>query len=352
MADLSTTYMGLPLHNPIVVASSPLTGTLKGVKKCADAGAGAIVLKSLFEEQIAAETSALGQYADYTGHGEAADYLQEYGMQLGPRDYLQLVRDAREAVAVPIIPSINCLSDRRWGDYARQLQAAGASAIELNVASMPTHADQDGAAVENLYYRILHEVKSRVDIPVAMKVGPYFTSFANFAGTLTHDRAEAPDFTVGWFGQSTTPGKIVWEGADALVLFNRFYQFDIDIDRLQLAAGSRYSTSAEIHTSLRWVSLLAGRVGRDLAANTGIHDARDVIRQLLAGATVVQICSTVYRNGHDRIGTMLEEIKSWMEVHGFATLEDFRGRLSQARSDRPKSFERLQYLKQFGGSKD
>ncbi len=349
MADLSTHYMGMALRNPIVVASSSLTGTLDGVKKCAAAGAGAIVLKSLFEEQISAETGALSRYADYAGHGEAAEYLQTYGMELGPRAYLKLVGDAKKAVDVPIIPSLNCFSSERWSEYARQLESAGADAIELNVGLMPNQIKQEGAEIEERYCRILHDVKTRVTIPVAMKIGPYFTSFANVADKLTRDLAEAPDFSVGWYKKDLKTGKIVWQGADALVLFNRFYQLDIDIDKLALVAGNPYSTSAEIHTALRWISLLAGKVHCDLAATTGIHTGEDAIKQLLAGATVVQPCSTLYKNGHRQIGRMLEEIESWMTAHNFKALKDFRGLLSQARSDRPESYERLQYIKLFVG---
>jgi dihydroorotate dehydrogenase (fumarate) len=349
MTDLSTTYMGLSLENPVVVSSSGLTGSLKGVKKCAETGAGAVVLKSLFEEQIAADIGTLSRYAEYARHGEAADYLEEYGMDLGPRDYLKLVEEAKEAVDVPVIPSLNCVSEKRWGDYARQLEGAGADAIELNVSYMPTHAREDGAAVEELYYRILHEVKSRVNIPVAMKLGPWFSSFASLADRLTRDMAEAPPFTVGWFGPNTTPGKVVWEGADALVLFNRFLQLDIDVEKIELAPANPYSTSEEIHTGLRWISLLSGHVDCDLAANTGIHTGKDVVKQLLAGAAVVQICSTLYVNGLGHVTRILEDIRAWMKAQGFATLSDFRGRLSQARSEHPENYERLQYIRLFGG---
>jgi len=349
MADLSTTYLGLSLRNPIVVSSSGLTGSLKGVEKCAAAGAGAIVLKSLFEEQIAAEIGALGASTENAAYGEGAEYLRGLGMALGPHDYLELVKAARGAVDVPVIASLNCVSPGRWGEYARQLESAGAAAIELNVALMPTRARQSAAEIEELYYRVLHEAKERVTIPVAVKLGPYFSSFAQFAERLTRDRAEAPDFMVGWCGGKPAGGRIVWSGADGLVLFNRFYPFDIDIDRLQAVAGSPYSSPAEIHTSLRWISLLAGRVDADLAAATGVHEGSDAIKQLLAGAAVVQVCSTLYRNGFDRLGRMLEEIAAWMDAHGFATIGEFRGRLSQARSDHPEEHERLQYIRLFGG---
>lgn len=349
MVDLTTTYMGLNLSNPVVVSSSGLTNSLKGVVKGAEAGAGAIVLKSLFEEQIAAETGALGRFTDAGAPGEGAEYLQSYGMALGPRDYLRLVREAKQAVAVPVIASLNCISPEHWIDYATQLAGAGADALELNIALMPTQPHLDGATVEEHYCRILQAIKACISIPVALKIGPYFSAFAHLADRLSHNRTEAPEFTVGWFGPNTTPGKVIWQRADALVLFNRFYPFDIDLDDLQPATGSPYSTSAEIHTSLRWISLLAGRVGCDLAAATGIHDGHDAVKQLLAGATVVQVCSTLYKNGFGRIGQMLEQIEDWMQAHGFSSVPEFRGQLSQLRSERPTSHERLQYVKLLGG---
>ncbi|WP_158247245.1 dihydroorotate dehydrogenase-like protein [Geothermobacter hydrogeniphilus] len=349
MPDLAARYMGLSLKNPLVVGSCSLTGSLDGVKTCAAAGAGAIVLKSLFEEQIKAETGALSSSADGPYAGEAEEYLQGYGMELGPRDYLQLVKDSKAAVDVPIIASLNCISSERWSEYAVKLQNAGADAIELNVALMPTSAKQDAAEIENRYFQILHDVKSRLEIPVAMKIGPYFTSFAKFATQLCQNRAEAPPFTVGWCGPGESGGKIIWRGADALVLFNRFYQFDIDVDKLELKAGNPYSHAAEIHAGLRWISLLHGRVDADLAATTGVHDGRDAARQLLAGAQVVQLCSTLYRHGVEQIGVVLKELNDWMAGHGFDSLDQVRGRLSQARSEHPQNFERLQYIKLFVG---
>jgi dihydroorotate dehydrogenase (fumarate) len=349
MIDLATTYMGILLRNPIVIASSGLSSTLKGVQRCVEAGAGAVVLKSLFEEQIAAEIHALGEFSDQAAPGEGADYLQGYGMALGPLEYLKLVREAKQAVAVPIIASLNCTTDQRWTGYAKQLETAGADAIELNVALLPNQPRIDGPAIEAVYGRILHAVKSQVAIPVAMKVGPYFSSFAHFAERLTRDRVEAAPFTVGWCGPSASGGKVVWQGADALVLFNRFYQFDIDIEQLRVTAGHPFSSPAEIHTPLRWISLLAGHVDCDLAAATGIHGGRDVIKQLLAGARVVQVCSTLHQHGLDQIGRMLQELREWMTAHNFDTLDDFRGRLSQVRSEYPENFERLQYVKALGG---
>lgn len=350
MTDLSTSYMGIPLRNPLVVASSGLTRTLDGVRSCAAAGAGAIVLKSLFEEQIAAETATLTQHADdYSGHGEAYQYIQGYGMDLGPKDYLQLISDAKEAVDVPIIASLNCISTERWADYACQLEKAGADAIELNVGLMPTLASQEGPTIVDLHLRILHAVKTRVKIPVAIKVGPHFTSFANFADRLTRDRVEAPAYSVGWFGQNKEVGKTTWHGADGLVLFNRFYKFDIDIDQRELVHGNPFSTPQEIHYSLRWLSLLAGKIPCDLAGSTGIHTGRDAVKAILAGAKVTQLCSTLYLNGVEQIGKILEEMQGWMEEHNYEKLCDFRGQLSQIQSKTPADYERLQYIKLFVG---
>jgi len=349
MVDLSTTYMGMQLRNPILVASSGLTGNLEGIRRCAEAGAGAVVLKSLFEEQITAEIEALTRFADHAVSAEAYDYLQGYGMELGPQDYLQLISQAKNAVAIPVIASLNCIDSNRWADYAIKLERAGADAIELNVGIMPTNAKHQGPAIVDQYLRILHEVKTRVKIPVAMKVGPFFTSFGNFVDRLSHDRAEAPAYSVGWFGHNKEVGKLTWRGADGLVLFNRYYRFDIDIDKLELVHGNPYSSQNEIHYTLRWLALLSGKAGCDLAGGTGIHDSRDVVKAILAGAKVVQICSALYLNGLEQIGRILQGIEEWMREHGYEKLCDMRGLLSQQLSKQPAHYERLQYIKLLSG---
>lgn len=350
MIDISTSYMGLQLKNPFIVASSSLTGQVESVRRCAEAGAGAIVLKSLFEEQIAAETDELSKHAgEYTGHGEAYEYLQGYGMELGPQQYLQLVRDAKKAVDVPIIASLNCAVGGRWSGYAAKLESAGADAIELNISIMPTDSNQKGPDIVDQYLRIIYEVKQKVKIPVAVKVGPYFTSFANIADRLANERAEAPAYSVGWLGKDKEIGKTTWEGVDALVLFNRFYKLDIDIEKMTLVHGQPYSSSSEINDTLRWLSLLAGKVNCDLVGNTGIHDGHDAVKALLAGAKAVQFCSTLFINGLEQIGVMERQLKEWMEKHDFEHLCDFRGLLSQVKSDKPEEYERLQYIKLFVG---
>ena len=192
-------------------------------------------------------------------------------------------------------------------------------------------------------------MRAAVDLPVALKIGPYFSSLAHLADRLGNDRAAGPPFTVGWCGPGDSAGEVTRRGADALVLFNRFYRFDIDVDTLQLAGGNPYSTSAELCDALRWVSLLAGKLACDLAATTGVHDGQDLVKQLLAGATVVQVCSTLYQNGLGQIGLILDFLRDWMQAHDFARLEDFRGRLSHARSESPSEHERMQYIKALVG---
>lgn len=327
MIDLSTRYMGLDLKNPVVIASCGLTTGLHGVENCANAGAGAIVLKSLFEEQINAEVAAMTDEAGDFSHAEAVDYLEGYGHACGPRDYLDLVRDAKQAVDVPIIASVNCITAERWADYAVQLAKAGADALEVNVGFLANSAALSSADVDARYERILATVKSRVDIPVALKVGPYFSSFSHLAQRLCKGE----------------------QGADALVLFNRFYRLDVDVNTLQVVAGNPYSSQEEIHASLRWIMMLAGKINADLAATTGIHDGLDVVKQLLAGAAVTQVCSTVYLHGFVQINTILEQLREWMKAREFNCLADFRGRLSQSESEDPESYERLQYIKGLTG---
>ncbi len=348
MIDLSTNYMGLPLINPLIVASCSLTGSVDGVKQCADAGAGAVVLRSLFEEQIKGEISSMSRHAhDYPGYGEAFQYLHSYATAFGPRQYLQLVREVKEAVSIPVIASLNCVSSNSWAPYAQQLQEAGADAIELNVSIMPTDSSRSCDHIISDYLNILRQVKGQVSLPVALKIGPYFTSFANVVERFTHDRAKAPAYSVGWMGKNRQAGETTWRGADALVLFNRFYQFDIDIDSQQIHPESNYSTPAEMSDMLRWLSLLFGKADCDLAASTGIHDGSHVIKALLAGATVTQLCSTLYLHGLGRISLIEQQLRQWMEHNNYSRLDDFRGRLSQKSSSTPKAHERVQYMKLF-----
>lgn len=324
MPSTATRYLGLDLKSPIILSSSNLSNTMNGIRRAADAGVGAVVLKSLFEEQIQAETAQDSEEVDYSIHPEAEEYVRQMGKHLGPDRYLKLLAEAKSSVDVPIIASVNCVTPRWWGDYGRQIESAGADAIELNIAIMPREGE-DAASVENAYVEIVERVRDQVGLPIAVKIGPYFTSLQPLLERF--HRA----------------------GAAAAVLFNRFYQLDIDTEKLDLAAGYQFSAPEEIHTALRWVSILSGDTPLEIAGSTAVYSGNDVVKMLLAGATAVQACSTVYRNGYERIGEMNAELEAWMQGHGFTTLEEFRGRLSQAGSDSPESYERLQYIKALTG---
>jgi dihydroorotate dehydrogenase (fumarate) len=325
MADLTTKYMGLELRNPLIVASCSLVNSVEGVQRCADAGAGAVVLKSLFEEQIEADTREIQKHVWLSGHTEAYDYVRRIGIETGEADYLILLEKAKKSVSVPVIASINCVTADWWADYAKKLESAGADGVELNTAILPSDPRHSSNDIEELYYNILEGVSASVQIPIAVKIGPYFTSLASVAQTLCA------------------------KGASALVLFNRFYQLDINIDKLNLVPGYRFSTPEEINVSLRWISLLAGRVKCDLAATTGVHDAPGFIKQLLAGASAVQICSTLYKHGIGHIAQILSTVEQWMKKHQFESVAQFQGRLSQKESEQPESYERLQYVKALVG---
>jgi dihydroorotate dehydrogenase (fumarate) len=325
MADLETTYMGLELKNPLVVASCGLTKNSDGVRKCEDAGAGAVVLKSLFEEQVIAEMKNQKQYATAAWHPEALDYVEGMGIGLGPREYLEVIREVKKALSIPVIASLNCVSPTVWTDYAKRMAAEGADAIELNLAVMPSDPKRTGSEIEKTYFDFLADATSKVDVPIAVKIGPFFTSIARMALELSR------------------------RGVSALVLFNRFYQIDIDVERVELSSGITLSTPKEINLPLRWVSLLSGRVECDIAASTGIHDAHGVVKMLLAGATVTQLCSTLYLNGLESIGQILDDLETWMKEHGFESVGAVRGKLSSMNSENPELYERIQYIKAFVG---
>ena len=325
MSDLTTKYMGLDLQNPIAVASCSLSKNGDGIKRIADAGAGAVILKSLFEEQIQAETQEVEQYIGPTWHTEAYDYVKNMGMQLGPNEYLKLIENAKKQVTIPVIASLNCVSARWWAEYAKKLEKAGADGLELNISFLPSDPQRDSREVEKLYYKALDSVKYTVNIPIAVKLGPYFSSLAN----LSHE--------------------LFRRGASALVFFNRFYQVDIDIEKMVFSSGSRFSSTEEMSLPLRWIALLSDRIGCDFAATTGVYDAKGVIKMLLVGATVVQLCSTLYVNGLERISEILKELSDWMKKHEFESVDQFRGKLSREQSEKPELLERLQYIKALVG---
>jgi dihydroorotate dehydrogenase (fumarate) len=325
MADLKTNYMGLALRNPLIVASSGLVNSVEGVQRCADAGAGAVVLKSLFEEQIEADTAEIQKHVWLSGHTEAYDYVRQIGIRIGEQDYLNLVEGVKKAVSIPVIVSLNCITPQWWTDYAKRLESSGADGIELNMAILPSDPRHSSNEIEKLYYDILEGVRQSVKLPIAVKIGPYFTSLASVCQELCA------------------------RGASALVLFNRFYQLDINIDKQMLVPGYHFSTPEEVNVPLRWISLLSGRVGCDLAAATGVHDASGVIKQLLAGASTIQICSTLYKHGIGHIANILSNLQLWMKKNHYESVSQFRGKLSQKESEMPELYERLQYVKALVG---
>jgi dihydroorotate dehydrogenase (fumarate) len=321
MVDLRTRYMGLELRTPLIVSASGLTKSADAVKECAAADAGAVVLKSIFEEQIEADL-ATGEDAHLPGRQlpEAYDFIKGHGRDRAVERYLETIAEARAVVDIPVIASIHCVSAGNWTHFARKAQDAGASAIELNVFIPPMDPRRTGAEIERTYFDIAREVRHAVTIPVAMKIGPYFSGLSNFAVRLSNE-------------------------VDALVLFNRFFRLDFDIDRMALVPASMISEPSEIEMPLRWISILSGRVHGDISASTGVHDGRAVIKALLAGATSVQVCSTLYENGLWYLAKILADLRAWMESQGFSTIEEFRGRMRQLASSDPSAYERVQFMK-------
>jgi dihydroorotate dehydrogenase (fumarate) len=326
MADLSTTYLGLKLPNPIVAASCGLTATAAKVLECIEAGVGAVVLKSLFEEQILAEMQQDIQGAEIDAHTEAQDFLTHMGKDMHLDDHLKMVKEVKAAAKVPVIASLNCITSREWMDYAVSLERAGADALELNVFIMPASTRSEGHDIEAVYLDIARKIRRKLSIPVAMKLGPHFSGLASMIRTLAN------------------------EGINGFVLFNRFYRPDVDIQKLRLKTGPMLSTPEEMGASLQWIALLSGDVEEaDFAAATGIHDGEAAVKQLLVGARAVQVCSTLYRNGLGRVAEMLRDLSTWMDGRGYRKIADFNGMLCRGRSEHPETYERAQYIKALVG---
>lgn len=325
MSDLSTTFMGLSLRNPIIVSSSRLTYDLGRIKRCEEAGAGAVVLKSLFEEQIKVESDRMIGELNFDAHTDAYDYFKESSQDYYIDEYLGLVEQAKASVSIPVIASVNCVSDGAWIDYVQRFEKMGADALELNVFIIPAGVDTSGEVIEQKYIDILKKVKKRVNIPVALKLGSHFSGLAH---------------TMRRFGE---------EGADGLVLFNRFYKPDIDIENMKIKPANVYSAHEEMALTLQWIAILAGKVKADLAATTGIQSGRDIIKQVLAGANAVEVCSVLMKEGIEQIGSFLEEVRAYMAKKGFEKLDDFRGLMSQESQEHPETYERSQYIKAIVG---
>ncbi len=316
--DLSTVYMSLKLRNPVIVGSSGLTGSVDKVKKCADAGAGAVVLKSVFEEQIEAE---LGNMTDDRWYPEAADYISSYGMQNAIGQYLELLENSRNATDIPVIPSIHCFGTGKWVEFAKKLESAGAPAIELNAFILPSDPRRTGRENENVILDIISDIKSQVSIPVSVKIGSHFSSVSGFVSEL--------DGT----------------GVDAIVVFNRFFSIDFDIENLKVKDGTHFSSPEETQSVLRWVSLLSPLTSCDICSTTGIHDGSAVVKHLLAGANAVQVSSALYTGGLQVLSDMHGFLADWMRKHNYNSVDEFRGRLSASRTGNPAEFRRVQFMK-------
>ncbi|HEX2960321.1 MAG TPA: dihydroorotate dehydrogenase-like protein [Ignavibacteriales bacterium] len=322
--DLTTTYMGLKLKNPIVPSASPLSESVNSVKALEDAGASAVVVYSLFEEQISYEEKALDFFLTQASdtHAEALSYFPaQSSFKLGPEEYCSHIQKLKAAVDIPIIGSLNGVSVGGWMKYAKNIEEAGADALELNVYYIPTDPVLPGSQIEQMYLNNLQAVKENVKIPVAVKLSPYFSSMANVAQKL--DNA----------------------GADALVMFNRFYQPDFDLDNLEVVPNLSLSSPWELRLPLRWISILYGKIKASMAATSGVHDYEDVIKVMMAGGDIAMVCSELLRHGPARITQMLDGMKRWMEEKEYSSVEQMKGSMSQKAVKEPAAFERANYMK-------
>lgn len=324
--DLTTSYLGLKLKNPIIAGSSGLTGNLDGILSLEKHGAAAVVLKSIFEEEILLEVKEQIQEAEknpmiYSGLSETLDYLDLHIREDNLGKFLELIRDAKNAVSIPVIASVNCISDEDWTHFTRKMEEAGADALELNMFLNP--ADFKNKEFEKAYFRIVEKVHASVKIPVSLKISKYFTRLGLSVKALSET------------------------GISALVMFNRFYSPDIDIQKMELSKPQMYSSPDEMYETLRWIAIMSERVTCNLAASTGIHKGEDVIKMLLAGASAIQVVSTLYKNGPEQIQKMLTTLEEWMSEHGFDALEQFRGKISRKYGADPAAFERMQFMKHF-----
>jgi dihydroorotate dehydrogenase (fumarate) len=331
MTDLSTTYLGLKLRNPIVASASPLSKKIDRAKKLDEAGIGAIVMFSLFEEQIIQESLELDHYLSRgtESYPEALSYLPDGGMYaVSPEKYLNQVAGLKKNVSVPVIGSLNGVSKGGWTNYARKIQEAGVDALELNLYNIPTDLNVTSNDIEDRQVELVAEVKTSISIPLAVKISPFVTSIPHFAKRL------------------------VEAGADGLVLFNRFYQPDFDLDDLEIVHSLDLSTPAEMRLPLRWISILSGKLKTDFALTSGVHSHTDIVKSMMAGARVAMMASNLLHNGERVIGSMLSELEKWMQEREYLSIEQMQGSMSQKSVKEPAAFERANYMKVLGSFRD
>ncbi|MDD2196039.1 MAG: dihydroorotate dehydrogenase-like protein [Bacteroidales bacterium] len=321
MANLQTTYLGLKLKNPIIVSSSGLTSNVESIKKLASNGAAAVVLKSLFEEQILQETGMLSAHSDYP---EAEDYLKAYVRSNSVDKYLELIKEAKKAVDIPVMASINCFSASSWIDFAAKIQEAGADALEINVFILATDSRKKSEDYEEVYFTLAEKLKKVISIPFSFKLGDHFTNPLRIIEQL-------------WY-----------RDVKGVVLFNRFFAPDIDIDKMKVTAAEVFSNPADIRDPLRWVAIANQVVPKiDISASTGVHDGEAVVKLLLAGAKSVQVCSTLYKHGHAHIKSLVDFLSAWMDKKGLSTIEDFKGKMNYGQIGDPEVYERSQFMKYY-----
>lgn len=328
MAELHTRYLGLSLRNPIIVGSSGLTKSIADLKEAERAGAGAVVLKSLFEEQIHIDVAHKLQQAEkdsliYSEYSESLDYLDYQLRDKELSEYLSMIREAKNAIHIPVIASINCVSPGEWTDFAHRIEENGADALEINIAILPYNEALSAEEIEDRYIKIVSDIKKKVRIPVAVKIGTYFTNPARFIKRLSET------------------------GIDGIVMFNRFFSPDIDIDDLEIIATNLYSNASDISQSLRWTAIMHGRIPCDISASTGIHSAEAVIKMMLAGAPAVQVVSVCYKDGMEAIQHLLTGLEKWMDKKGYKTTDQFIGAMSQYNRPDPQIYERIQFMRYY-----
>lgn len=325
MVNIETKYAGLTLRNPIIIGSSGLTNNAEQNKKLEEAGAGAIVLKSLFEEQIELHSKVLKQDSDYP---EAIDYIYNYVKANQISNYLELIQQTKELCTIPVIASINCYKSDAWIEFASQIQSAGADALELNVFFLETDLTYDYQQTQDFYIKLIRKVKETISIPVMVKISKMTGNIPALVHTLTIN------------------------GADGVVLFNRFYQPDIDIQELKVTANNVFSQPSDLSDTLRWTAIVSGKIqGASIASSTGIHEWEDVIKCLLAGADAVQLCSTIYKQGPEIISQILTCIEEWMSQKKYQSIDEFKGKLNYAQIADPSLYERAQFMKYYSNRK-
>ena len=324
--DLSCTYMGLKLKSPLIIGSCGLTYSLEKIRKMQDYGAGAVIMKSIFEEQIIAETTrSLQELESEYVHPDALGYIKNYTEIASYEKYTNFISQVKKIVDIPVIASINCVSDGDWVNYAKRMQDAGADALELNISILPVDFSKTSKDYEDKYLRIINHVKENINIPLAVKTSLYFSSLVKTLQTFHY------------------------AGADALVLFNRFYESDIDIDQMKIISAGIDKEGIGFQTVLRWISIMSSHVDCSLSATSGVVSGKDIIKQLLAGADTVQVATVLYNKGLDHIKTMLDEVKSWRLKHQFIANPDFKGKMIYENVENPEAYLRIQFMKYFAG---